>query len=345
MEDSFRFFSNKSCKYYPCHQGIEEINCLFCYCPFYTWNRCPGKNYFKEKEDGRRIKVCTECSFCHDPQNYEKVLSILKMGEEEYTESFFASSADETVESYENDKAVADDKVCMCNDEDVCFFGIGVGPGNPKLLTVEAMEAILKSDCLILPAKDKESCRAYEIARKSMPEIEDKDCIFYPFPMTMDEASLNSFHKEVSKKVVELLKEKKNVGFLTIGDVSIYSTFIYIEKLVKEASFKTKYISGISSFSAAASRLGIPLTIGKEELHIIPSGGDIDAALKLNGTLVFMKSGKKLKELKEKLLELSRVKDIEVFSVSNCGMENEIVCKELEKIDVDSSYLTVVIVK
>lgn len=77
MDNSHRFFANKDCEYYPCHEGIEEINCLFCYCPLYRLENCPGSPSYKEK-DGRRIKVCTSCIFPHRAENYEKVLQLIK---------------------------------------------------------------------------------------------------------------------------------------------------------------------------------------------------------------------------------------------------------------------------
>ena len=77
MENSYRFFENKEWQYYPCHKGIENMNCLFCYCPLYSREHCPGKPEFLEK-DGRRIKVCTNCTFPHQPQNYDKVIQVLK---------------------------------------------------------------------------------------------------------------------------------------------------------------------------------------------------------------------------------------------------------------------------
>lgn len=77
MENSERFFANKECKYYPCHKMQEELNCLFCYCPLYSMENCPGKNYYKEK-NGKKIKVCTDCSFPHKAENYDKVIAILK---------------------------------------------------------------------------------------------------------------------------------------------------------------------------------------------------------------------------------------------------------------------------
>ncbi|MGF7143058.1 Zn-finger protein [Anaerotaenia torta] len=79
MENSYRFFANRDCQYYPCHKGIQELNCLFCYCPFYTWERCPGKPVYKEREGGR-LKVCAGCDFPHHPENYDKIIQYLKAG-------------------------------------------------------------------------------------------------------------------------------------------------------------------------------------------------------------------------------------------------------------------------
>ena len=77
LEASYRYFENRACKYYPCHAGIEEMNCLFCYCPLYALENCPGTPRFIER-DGRRIKDCTTCTFPHVPEHYEKVNAVLR---------------------------------------------------------------------------------------------------------------------------------------------------------------------------------------------------------------------------------------------------------------------------
>ena len=77
MGNSYRFFENRECEYYPCHKGVEELNCLFCYCPLYNLKDCPGNPAFKQKED-REIKVCTNCIFPHRRENYDKIQEILK---------------------------------------------------------------------------------------------------------------------------------------------------------------------------------------------------------------------------------------------------------------------------
>ena len=77
MENSYKFFSNKNCEYFPCHREVEEFNCLFCYCPLYRLPDCPGKPKYKEK-DGRIVKVCIDCDFPHRQENYDKIMNILR---------------------------------------------------------------------------------------------------------------------------------------------------------------------------------------------------------------------------------------------------------------------------
>ena len=77
MQNSYKFFKNTDCKYYPCHKGLDELNCLFCYCPLYRMENCPGLNEYKEI-NGRKVKVCTNCTFPHDVENYEKIIECLR---------------------------------------------------------------------------------------------------------------------------------------------------------------------------------------------------------------------------------------------------------------------------
>jgi len=77
MENSSRFFANTACEYYPCHKGAEEMNCLFCYCPLYTLERCPGQCEYAEV-NGQKLKICTDCTFPHRPENYDVIIRLLE---------------------------------------------------------------------------------------------------------------------------------------------------------------------------------------------------------------------------------------------------------------------------
>lgn len=77
MHNNYRFFQNTSCEYFPCHKDREELNCLFCYCPLYHRENCPGKPQYMEK-NGKKIKICSNCTFPHEPENYETIIDLLK---------------------------------------------------------------------------------------------------------------------------------------------------------------------------------------------------------------------------------------------------------------------------
>ena len=75
MENSSRFFANTACQYYPCHRGLKDFNCLFCYCPFYLREKCPGAPKFLDIR-GRIVKDCSGCVFPHCPENYDVIIEM-----------------------------------------------------------------------------------------------------------------------------------------------------------------------------------------------------------------------------------------------------------------------------
>lgn len=76
MENCSKFFQNKECEYFPCHKGLSDFNCMFCYCPMYGKEICPGNPEFIEV-DGRQIKDCSNCTFPHQPENYDTIMKLL----------------------------------------------------------------------------------------------------------------------------------------------------------------------------------------------------------------------------------------------------------------------------
>ena len=76
IPNSFRFFKNTECRYYPCHKGIEEMNCMFCFCPLYLFKNCGGNFSYTEKG----IKDCSKCLVPHQPEGYDYVSKKLCEG-------------------------------------------------------------------------------------------------------------------------------------------------------------------------------------------------------------------------------------------------------------------------
>lgn len=223
------------------------------------------------------------------------------------------------------------------------LYGIGVGPGDPRDITLKALDCIKQSDVIILPTKPKEECHAYRIVQQVYPEIEQKKIVCLPFLMVKDQAQLQKSHDEIYQQIADLLNQDKQVGFLTIGDPSIYATYSYIHKRVLQHHGRAQMISGVPSFCAVAAALGISLGEQREEIHIIPSSYPIEHTAAWSGTKIYMKSGKKMAELKQLLSDQQSQQ--EVYAVSNCGMPDEQIMHGIAALDENSPYLTVVIVK
>lgn len=224
---------------------------------------------------------------------------------------------------------------------DAIFYGVGVGPGDPELLTLKAHRIIKECEVLAVPGKEKEESVAYQIALSAIPQIAEKETVCIHMPMTKDAQKLKESHEKGAKQITSLLDQGKSVAFLTLGDPTVYSTYLYLQKLVQEAGYQTAIVSGIASFLAAGAALHMGLVEKEQQLHVIPSSYEIKDALELPGTKVLMKAGKKMPLVKEAVANLHA----QIYMVENCGMENERICKGADEIPEDAGYYSLVIVK
>lgn len=221
------------------------------------------------------------------------------------------------------------------------LYGVGVGPGDPELLTIKALRLIREADRIAVPGNDPKESVAYKIVKGVYPELDEKEIMSVPMPMTKDRDTLEKAHAEGTKAVREVLEQGMNVVFLTLGDPTVYSTYLYIHKRIQELGFETEIVSGITSFCAVAARLNISLVEKAEPLHVIPASYQIEDALNLPGTKVLMKAGKKMREVKAKI----KARGSEAVMIENCGMSNEKIYRSVEKIPEDAGYYSLIIVK
>lgn len=129
--------------------------------------------------------------------------------------------------------------------------------------------------------------------------------------------------------------------FITLGDPTVYSTCMYIHKRIRKQGYETRIIPGVPSFCAAAARLDQSLVENQEELHIIPASYEIEEGLKMAGTKVLMKAGRKIPYVKQVIKE----QNLNLTMVENCGMENETIYHSAEEIPDEASYYSLFIVK
>lgn len=222
-----------------------------------------------------------------------------------------------------------------------CLYSIGVGPGDPELMTLKAVRTISKCPVLVLPAESRQKCVAYQIARQILPEIDEKEAVCLVMPMTKDKEKLERNHEEGAVKVAQILEEGRDAAFLTIGDPAVYATSMYIHQRVAQMGYQTQIISGVPSFCAAAAKLGVSLGEKQEQIHVIPASYDIEKAMKLSGTKILMKAGKKMPFVKQ------CVKKHQGWAamVENCGMPDEHVWINPDSMPDQPGYYTLVIAK
>ncbi len=221
------------------------------------------------------------------------------------------------------------------------LYGVGVGPGDPELITLKAMRVMKECHYIAIPSATKEECTAYAIVKAALPDIDQKKCLCIPMPMTKDKARLLESHQQGSKQLITYLQQGFSIAFLTLGDPTIYSTYLYLHRLIAKENYPTRIISGIPSFCAAAAALNIGLAEMSEPLHIYPGSYPIAESFSLLGTNIYMKSGKKIGQVRDILAENARIASM----VENCGMENERIYETLQDIPDKSSYFSLIISK
>lgn len=224
------------------------------------------------------------------------------------------------------------------------LYGVGVGPGDPELLTLKALRLIKENEVIAVPGKDIRASVAYQIVKGAYEDLDKKTLIPVAMPMTKDPQVLKTNHDKAADQVEDYLREGKNVVFLTLGDTTVYSTYLYVHKRILERGYGAEIVSGITSFCAVAARLNMGLVEADQPLHVIPAtykAQEMDEILKLPGTKVLMKTGKKMKQVKESI-EKSGQKAV---MIENCGMPSEKIYRSAEEIPEDSGYYSLIIVK
>lgn len=204
------------------------------------------------------------------------------------------------------------------------LFGIGVGPGDSELITVKAVNIIKNLNVIYTPiAHNGMKSTAFKIAEpylQSKTEIKERH-----FPMTRNVEERQKSWQKISKEVIEDVTKGQNVGFLTLGDPSVYSTFSYIQKIV-EKEIEVEIIAGISSFSQIAATLKEPLMLDDQSLTVVPATKDIDEIKKFiidNDNLVLMKISSKFPEIYQLLKEQQLLSKAAI--ISNASMTNEVI--------------------
>ena len=227
------------------------------------------------------------------------------------------------------------------------FYGIGLGPGDPELITLKALHTIQRADCIFVPKSDsKEDSLALEIVKDY---VKGKKIIEQIYPMTKDKETLNTAWLKAAEEIHNEVKKGYDVVYLTLGDSMTFSTYIYLLRhlntMLPEKAIHT--IPGITSYNAAACAANFPLLTGDEKLAVIPIPKDIAELrpiLESFDTVVMMKVAKKLDEVIQ-LLEDMKLSRNALFASYIGQKDAYLTCDIVSLKGSGRGYMSVLIVK
>jgi precorrin-2/cobalt-factor-2 C20-methyltransferase len=228
------------------------------------------------------------------------------------------------------------------------LYGIGVGPGDPDLMTLKAAKLLGRVDRVFAAASTRNHhSLAMSIARPHIPATTPVELLH--FPMTRDRSETRRAWEANAQRIVGELKAGRDAAFLTLGDSLTYSTFGYLMAHVKAAAPHVQVLTvpGITSYQAAASRLNTTLVEGEGSLMVVSGamGGDrLRSLADKPETVVFLKAYRNMKDICAALAESGEYPYC--VAVKNCGHPSEEIVVDLEELCRQKpDYWTLVIAK
>ena len=229
------------------------------------------------------------------------------------------------------------------------IYAVGVGPGDPELLTRKAERILRSVDVVLAPVSNPaDASVALETIREFI-DTERQEIIVHQFPMTSDKSRLIPAWQEAAMLIASHAEAGRSVAFITIGDPLFYSTFIYLLRIFREQwpQLPIEIIPGISSINAAAAQAALPLVEGDEKMVVVPATAGIDqiaAALAHHETVVLLK----VKPLYSEIIELLRAtgREQRTVFVERVGSQRQKVLTDFTAIAAHTpDYLSLMIIK
>jgi len=207
------------------------------------------------------------------------------------------------------------------------LYCVGCGPGDPDLLTLKAINIIKNADVIYTPtARENKPSVALSIVEKFLAkETEIRQLVF---PMVKDYEKLSEHWKINAKEIAEAVRNGKKAVYLTVGDPSLYSTWIYIHKEMSKnyKDIEIEIVPGITSIFSFSAEIKTPIGEGEEIIGIIPACYNLDRlkiAAECCDTLVFLKDGRYFNNVIDILMESSFPEDSDIFIAEDVSTDNE----------------------
>ncbi len=228
------------------------------------------------------------------------------------------------------------------------LHGVGVGPGDPELITLKALKVLQKSHVIFAASStSNEYSIALDIVRG---HVDTARVTRLPFPMTRDRDVLEKAWRDNTARVLEVLRQGHDASFITLGDPLTYSTFGYLMETMKRLApdVEIKCVPGITSFNAAGAKAGTILAKGEETCQIVSGAlgaGGVEKALASADNAVVLKTYRHFQAIKKVVKEAG--KEENSVLVSRCGLQDELILRDISSLNGDSQvpYLSLMIVK
>ena len=224
------------------------------------------------------------------------------------------------------------------------FYGVGVGPGDPELLTLKVVHLLERCPVIAAPRTKSGEMLALDIASAAV-DLGEKTIVPLYFSMERDKAVQHAAHVDAAEAVRPYLDAGQGVATLNLRDVPSYAPHVCLREVLGEQGYETVMVPGVPSFCAVAARLGVSLTEMNSPLHIAPGGMALDEVLDQPGTKVLMKSGRQMPAVLDALAERDMLG--KSMLVQNCGLPGETVYPDLSQSRPEGGhgYFSTVIVK
>ncbi|MGK7910400.1 MAG: precorrin-2 C(20)-methyltransferase [Synechococcus sp.] len=172
------------------------------------------------------------------------------------------------------------------------LWGVSVGPGNPDWITVQGIRAIQSVGAIACPQdRNGDPGMAYRIAQQ---HVGDRPVLSLDLPFVTDTTTLENAWRSAANRILPILRQGRDVTFMSEGDASFFSTFTYLARAVQhqEPSLDIQVLPGVCSPLAAAAALKIPLSVWEEGVAILPAMhriNELDGILSWADVVVLMK--------------------------------------------------------
>jgi precorrin-2/cobalt-factor-2 C20-methyltransferase len=225
------------------------------------------------------------------------------------------------------------------------FYGVGVGPGDPELITRKAERILHAVDWIFLPES-----RGGSFVRRIVEPLGLPCEKFRPVSLCMsrDRAEDGQTYRRVASEIVNELRRGKSAAWITEGDPLFYSTFVHLhDELRHHADVRIEIVPGVTSASAAAACIGMPVARLDERVAVVPACYGVQqlpALLEQFTNVFLLKVHASVRELLAQLASFGG--RVQAVYVEHVGTPEERVVTDLESLkDVDLPYLSLVMVR